>query len=122
MKCHGIRGAITVENNTREDILAATKELLQRMIEANKVDSGDIACMFFTTTLDLDAEFPAAAARQMGWGDVALLCGHEMNVPSGLPKCLRILMLVNTEKGSNDLVHVYLKGASELRQDVDYPK
>ena len=122
MKCCGIRGATTVENNTKEDILAATKELLKSMVEANDVAIDDIACVFFTTTSDLDVEFPAVAARQMGWEDIALLCGHEMKVPHGLPQCLRVLMLVNTEKTPHELVHIYLKGAKELRHDTGNPK
>jgi chorismate mutase len=115
MWCRGIRGAITVAANTREDILAATQELLRRMIEANGVEADEVASVLFTTTPDLDAEFPAVAARRLGWSEVALLCGHEMNVSGSLPKCLRILMLVNTERRAEEIVHVYLKEARNLR-------
>lgn len=115
MWCRGIRGAITVAANTREDILAATQELLRRMIEANGVEADEVASVLFTTTPDLDAEFPAVAARRLGWSEVALLCGHEMNVSGSLPKCLRILMLVNTERRAEEIVHVYLKEAKNLR-------
>lgn len=87
------------------------------MVLANNIKKEDIAFILFTTTSDLNAEFPAVAARQMGWTDIALLCGHEMDVPGGLPKCLRILMLVNTEKKAEEIVHVYLKGARILRND-----
>lgn len=118
MWCRGIRGATTVENNTREDILAATKELLQEMIEANELKSEDIAYAYFTTTPDLNAEFPAVAARQLGWTNVALLCGHEMDVVGSLPKCLRVLVLFNTEKSADEIVHVYVKGAENLRSWV----
>jgi len=115
MKCRGIRGATTVGANTREQILAATKELLQEMIAANGVEEEDMACVIFTTTPDIDAEFPAVAARELGFSQVALLCGHEMNVPDSLPMCLRILILFNTEKNAHEIVHVYLKGAQSLR-------
>ncbi len=117
MRCRGIRGATTVPANTREDILGATKELLQRMAEANGAEEEEIACIFFTTTQDLNAEFPALAARELGWSEIALLCGHEMNVPGSLPMCLRIMILFNTEKSAMEIVHVYLKGAQGLRSD-----
>ncbi|GAF70060.1 unnamed protein product [marine sediment metagenome] len=115
MKCRGIRGAITVEANTREHVLAATKELLQEMVSANGVGDDDIACIIFTTTTDIDAEFPAVAARGLGFTQTALMCWHEMNVPGSLPMCLRILILFNTEKHAHEVVHVYLKGAQGLR-------
>ena len=121
MWCRGIRGATTVENNTGEDILAATKELLQNMIEANDLKAEDIAYAYFTTTTDLNAEFPAVAARQLGWTNVALLCGHEMNVVGSLSKCLRVLVLVNTEKSADEIVHVYIKGAENLRSWPNTP-
>lgn len=117
MWCRGIRGATTVESNTKEAVLSATRELLQKMIEANDVQQEDVAAATFTTTLDLDAEFPAVAARQLGWGDVALLCAHEMGVPNSLPMCLRILVLVNTNKKQDEIVHVYIKGAKNLRSN-----
>ncbi|MBI2305473.1 MAG: chorismate mutase [Chloroflexi bacterium] len=115
MWCRGIRGAITVDGNTKEEILAATKELLQEIVDANQVVLQDVASAIFTTTPDLNAEFPAVAARLMGWNDVALLCGHEMSVPGSLPRCIRILLLVNTEKEPEEIVHIYLKGAKNLR-------
>ncbi len=112
----GIRGATTTRDNTKEAILEATKELLDRIVEANSVDLDDIAATILTTTHDLDAEFPALAARQMGWNNVPLMCSNEMQVPDGLPRCVRILMLVNTEKAPQDIVHVYLGGATNLRE------
>lgn len=118
MWCRGIRGAITVESNTKEDIIQATKELLQKMIEANGVRGEDVSCVIFTTTRDLNAEFPAVAARELGWSGVALLCGHEMDVPGSLPRCLRILILWNTEKSAGEISHIYLKGAKGLRPDL----
>ncbi len=104
-----------MEANTRENILAATKELLQDMLSANGVGEDDIACIIFTTTPDIDAEFPAVVARELGYTQTALMCWHEMNVPGSLPMCLRILILFNTEKHAHELVHVYLKGAQSLR-------
>ena len=115
--CRGIRGATTVEQNTRDEVLAATQELLRRLVEANAIEREDIACAFFTTTADVNAEFPAAAARQLGWTEQALLNGHEMNVPGSLPKCIRVLVLVNTTKRASELRHVYLRGAVSLRPD-----
>ncbi|MFC1905309.1 chorismate mutase [Chloroflexota bacterium] len=117
MRCYGIRGATTVEHNTKESILSASKELLQQMIAANGVDTEDIAVIWFTATNDLTAEFPAAAAREMGMVKTALMCGHEMNVPGSLPQCLRIMMLVNTEKKKDDIAYVYIKGAEVLRSE-----
>ena len=119
MHCRGIRGATTVETNTREHILEATKELLGLIIEANRLDKDDVATVFFTTTADLNAEFPAMAARQMGWTDVPLLCTREINVPGSVRKCLRILILVNTEKSPQELAHVYIKGAKNLRTAIE---
>ena len=116
MQCRGIRGAITVSANNKESILAATGKLLVEMAQANKIEIKDIAAIFFTTTPDLNAEFPASATRELGWpSNLALLCGHEMNVPNDLPRCLRILMLVNTEKGPEEITHVYLGEAKKLK-------
>jgi chorismate mutase len=120
MKCRGIRGATTVDTNTGEDILAAARELLQEMIQANGFEEEDIASIHFTTTPDLNATFPAAAARELGLTQVPMLCGHEMNVPGSLPMCLRILVLINTEKSAGNIVHTYIKGAKELRSGSGY--
>ena len=98
MQCRGIRGATIVSANNKESILAAAKKLLMEMTKSNKIEIKDIAAIFFTTTPDLNAEFPAAATRELGWpSHLALICGHEMSVPNALPSCLRVLMLVNTE-------------------------
>jgi len=118
MWCRGIRGATTVDGDTVDDILRASKELLQMMIDANGVKPEDVACAIFTTTSDLDAAFPATAARQLGWTDVPLMCSKEIDVPGSLKGCIRILILYNTEKSADDIVHVYVKGASELRSDL----
>ncbi len=116
--CRGIRGAITVPENTQEEILQATDELLRRMVDANEIHEHEVAAMFFTTTVDLNAAFPAVAARAQGWDRVALMCSHEMMVPNSLSKCVRVLILVNTEKTEKELVHVYLRDAKALRADL----
>jgi len=116
LQCRGIRGAITVSVNDKESILAATGKLLMEMALTNKIDFKDIAAIFFTTTPDLNAEFPASATRELGWpSNLALLCGHEMNVHNDLPRCLRVLILVNTEKGAEEITHVYLGEAKKLK-------
>ncbi len=117
-RLRGIRGATTVAANTREAVLDAAAELLSALIEANDIRRDDVASVIFTTTPDVNAEFPAVAARQMGWINVALMCGHEMAVPGSLPMCLRILMHVNTAKTPDELQFVYLRGARALRQDL----
>jgi chorismate mutase len=117
MRVRGIRGATTVEANTRDAILTATNELLRLMIEANRVCAEDVASVFFTTTSDLTADYPALAARALGWHDAALMCGHEMAVPHGLPMCIRILIHWNTRLRAAEVQHVYIRGAEHLRPD-----
>ena len=117
MACRGVRGAVTVEENTEEAILAATRELLQVIVKRNEMRPDDIASVYFTTTTDLNATYPALAARQIGWGDVALLCGHEMAVPGGLDRCIRVLIHWNTARSPKEIVHVYLREAQSLRPD-----
>ena len=118
MLVRGIRGATTVESNTRDEILAAARELLEAIVRANDLAHDHVASIIFTTTPDLNAEFPAVAARELGWTDVALECMHEMNVPGSLPKCLRILIHVNTERSAAEIRHIYLRGAVVLRRDI----
>ncbi|HXH22664.1 MAG TPA: chorismate mutase [Dehalococcoidia bacterium] len=119
MACRGIRGATTAEANTREAILEATRELLAEMVRANDVRAEDVASAYFTTTVDLNAEFPALSARNdFGWHNVALMCGHEMAVPGSLPMCVRILLHVNTDRTQDEICHVYLRGAAVLRPDL----
>ena len=117
--CRGVRGATTVTENSAEAILAATRELLFTMIQYNEIDPNDVASTYFTTTKDLNAIYPATAARQLGWYDVALLCGHEIGVPTGLPYCIRILLHWNTSKTAQEIVHVYLHEAVSLRPDKE---
>jgi chorismate mutase len=115
MYCRGIRGATTVERNDREEILAATRELLQLLIEKNDLHKEDVASAIFSLTDDLDADFPALAARDLGWTEVALICMREIPVPNSLRKCIRILLHVNTERSANEIQHVYIRGAVTLR-------
>ena len=112
----GIRGATTADTNSKEAILEATAELLGRLVEANDIDVRDVAAAYFTATDDLDAEFPALAARQMGWTRTALMCAREMNVGNGAGRCIRVLLLANTDKSLEEIEFVYLKGASDLRR------
>jgi chorismate mutase len=115
MYCRGIRGATTVEQNDREEILTATKELLELIIEKNDLHKEDVASAIFTVTDDLDADFPALAARALGWTEVALICTREIPVPNSLGKCIRILLHVNTERSASEMQHVYIRGAVSLR-------
>ncbi|MCP4429316.1 MAG: chorismate mutase [Chloroflexi bacterium] len=117
--CRGLRGATTVAENSKDAILAASRELLFTMIQYNNIDSNDVASAYFSTTLDINAAYPATAARQLGWYDVALLCGHEMDMPDGLPRCIRILLHWNTTKSAKELRHIYLHEAITLRPDKD---
>ena len=120
MLTRGVRGATTVEANSVEAIREATRELLAAMLKANEVHVEDVVSAFFTMTPDLNAEFPAAAAREdLDWTDVAMLCGHEMNKPGALPMCLRILLHVNTDKPASQISHIYLRGARVLRPDIE---
>ena len=112
----GLRGATTADSNTRDAILEATRELLQELVEANDVSADDIAAVTFSTTRDLDAEFPAVAARvDLGWTEVAMMCGHEMEVPGGQERCIRVMILVNTDKAPHELKRIYLGEAASLR-------
>ena len=117
MYCRGIRGATTVDNNDREEILVATTELLKLMVLENNVLVEDIASASFTVTDDLDAVFPAQAARQIGWNEVALICMREIPVPNSLDKCIRVLLLVNTTCSASEVQHIYMRKAVSLRPE-----
>ncbi len=118
MSCRGVRGAIGVDGNNAESILAATRELLEHIVAANGLHAGDLAGVVFTATPDLNAAYPARAARDMGWVDVPLLCTQEMRVAGSLPRCIRVLLLWNTEKSAAQIRHVYLGRARVLRPDL----
>jgi len=116
--CRGVRGAISCASNTREAIIEATNTLLLAVIDANGVTIADVASIWFTTTTDLYAEFPAVAARKIGFTDTALMNAHEMTVPGALPLCIRLIMHWNTHKAQSEITHVYLGGAAVLRPDL----
>lgn len=115
ISCRGVRGATTADANTAEAILSATRELLALLVERNDLALDDIASAFFTVSEDLDAAYPALAARQLGWHEVALLCAREIPVPGGLGRCVRVLLHVNTERELGEIRHVYLREAIVLR-------
>ena len=116
--CRGVRGATTVASDTRDEILTATRQLLALLIRRNNIDSTDVASAIFTVTQDITAEFPALAARQLGWIDVPLLCGYEVSVPGSLPRCIRILVHWNTVKPQHEILHTYMRDATTLRPDL----
>ena len=123
MICRGIRGATTVAEDTPDEIWRATREMLALIIRINGVRADDLASALFTTTPDLVSAFPATAARQLGWMDVPLMCGHEMAVPGSLPLCVRVLLHWNTDKSAQEIQHVYLGDAKALRPDkADLPE
>ena len=119
MAVRGIRGATTTEDDSADAILEATTELLTQIASENQLDATEIAGAWFTTTTDLKAEFPATAARRLGWTHVPLLCAHEMAVPPpnarSIPHCIRVLLLVNTDRAAAEMRFVYLRSARNLR-------
>jgi len=119
----GIRGATTVESDSAKEIEESTTELLRQLIDANHIDPSDIAGAWFTTTRDLAAEFPAVAARKLGWTEVPLLCGHEMSVvesnPRSIDHCIRVMILLNTDRPAADMNFIYLRRAAEIKADLD---
>lgn len=117
LMCRGVRGATVAEENTREAILEATRELLARLVAANDLQPDDVASVIFSVTPDLTTEFPAVAARQLGWHDVALLDTIEIDVPGALARCIRVLIHWNTTRTPQEIVHVYLHEAERLRPD-----
>ena len=114
----GIRGATTVENNDKREILDASAQMLEKIISENEINIDDIVSIIFTITPDLTKAFPAAAAREMGIVNVPLLDMSEPEIEGALKKCIRILMHVNTDKNNSDMKHIYLKGAKVLRPDL----
>jgi len=119
MAVRGIRAANTVARNDEQEILLATRDMLNRLVEVNQVRPEDIGCVFITVTDDLDATFPARAIRGMpGWELVPLMHSREIPVPGSLPRCIRLMVLVNTEKEQKDIIHVYMNEAKCLRPDL----
>ena len=115
MAARGIRGATTVERNDKVEILKATRELLDVIVRLNGLRPDDIAYVWFTVTPDLDAEFPAFAARELGWTDVPLMCGQEIPVPGAMARCIRVLIDWNTGKSQREVRHAFLHRAKDLR-------
>ena len=120
MKVRGVRGAITVTENTADEIISATRILLEKIVEVNGIEEEDVASAIFTSTQELTAAFPAKAARDMGWRQVALIGAQEIAATNGIPMCIRVLIHWNTDKPLNDIKHVYMRGAEVLREDL-YP-
>lgn len=119
MTIRGIRGATTIEVDTEEEVLSATYELLDALFEANPdLHADDIASTLFTTTRDITSTFPALAARQMGWDLVPMMCAQEIPVQNSLPMCIRVLIHWNTKKSQQEITHVYLRNAVQLRPDI----
>jgi chorismate mutase len=114
----GIRGAIAVSRNTKDEIISSTIALLKKMATSNKVKVDDIASIFFSVTKDLNAEFPAIAARKLGWTSTPLLCTYEIDVPGSLKRCVRVLMHVNSNKSQKAIKHTYMNDAKKLRPDI----
>ncbi len=122
MRVRAIRGAITVTENARDAILAATRELLEHLIAGNGLEPDDLISANFTMTPDLDACFPAEAAREMGWNHVPLLCMSEIGVPGALPQCIRVMVHTYTRRAAAEIRHVYLREAVRLRPDLSSPQ
>ena len=119
MAVRGIRGATTSDANTKTEIIAKTKEMLETLVKLNDIRVEDIASAVFSVTGDLDAEFPAVAARQMGWLYTPLFCTMEILVQGSLRSCIRVLLHVNSDLRQDEITHVYLHGAKKLRPDLD---
>ncbi len=119
MAVRGIRGATTSPSNTKEEIIARTREMLEALVRENGFNIGDVASAVFSMTPDLDAEFPAVAARQLGWLYTPLFCTNEISVPGSLTACIRVLLHVNTERSQEEMRHVYLHDAIKLRPDLN---
>jgi len=122
MSVRGVRGAITVEKNEKDAIVFATEMLLEKIISVNKIKVEDIASAIFTVSGDLTKEFPALAARELGWLYTPLMCSVEIPVDGSLKKCIRVLLHINTDKTQKDIKHVYLGGAKALRPDLKVGK
>lgn len=114
----GVRGATTVTSDDKKQILEATKELLTDMISQNSINTEDLASAFFSMSPDLHSEFPAVAAREIGWVDVPLFCMQELEINGSLKNCIRVLLHWNTDKKNSEIKHSYLREATKLRPDI----
>lgn len=113
-----IRGAIQVDANDRDLVLEATAELVSEVMSRNELSTDDVVSVLFTATPDLTAEFPALAARKIGFHDVPLMCASEINVPGAMPRVVRLMAHVETDRSRSEVQHVYLRGAAALRLDI----
>jgi len=113
-----VRGAVQISGNDRDEILAGTTELVTEVMSRNELSTDDVISVLFTATPDLTAEFPALAARKLGFQEVPLLCASELDVPAAMPRVVRLMMHIETSKRRSELQHVYLRGASALRLDI----
>jgi chorismate mutase len=118
MQIRGVRGAIQLDRDTRDEMLSAVSELLSQMLAANQLEIEDLISVIFTATPDLTSEFPAVAARKIGLGNVPLLCSVEIDVPQSLPRVVRILLHAQLERPLAEVKHIYLRGATVLRKDL----
>jgi chorismate mutase len=113
-----VRGAIQLEVDEREHVLSATRELVSSVLESNSLTKDDVISIMFTATADVRSEFPAVAARELGLGDVPLMCAQELDIAGAMPRVIRLMALVNTALSRDQITHVYLRGATALRQDL----
>ena len=119
MTIRGVRGATTIDTDKKEAVLSATVELLDAILTTNPtLETEDIASALFTTTEDIASAYPALAARQMGWDQVPMMCAREIPVPGSLPMCIRVLIHWNTDRKQNEIQHIYLHNAIQLRPDL----
>ncbi len=119
MKLVSIRGAITVNNNSKEDIIESTKELLTEIEKENGLKKENVISILFSSTRDLDAEYPAKAARMLGYTQCGIMCFNEMYVKESIDKCIRVMILYqDSVLEQNQVKHVYLRGAKDLRPDL----
>lgn len=118
MPVRAIRGAVQLDADERDHLLTSVDELIRAILEQNELDTDDLISMLFTATPDLHSEFPALAARQLGIGDVPLLCTQELDVDGAMPRVIRVMVHAETDRTKSELRHVYLRGAAALRRDL----
>jgi chorismate mutase len=114
----GVRGATTIDNDTREDVVERVTELLSALCSRNALREADIVSILFTATDDVHSVFPATAARDLGFAEVPLICARELDITGATPLCIRVLLTVRTRRSQSDVVHIYLHGAASLRNDL----
>jgi chorismate mutase len=118
MPVRAIRGAIQLDTDEREHLLASVEELIREIFEQNEIDHDELISMILTATPDLHSEFPALAARQLGIGDVPLLCAQELDIVGAMPRVIRVMLHLDTARPRSEIRHVYLRGAAALRRDL----